>query len=280
MKYFSVFLLVFTFAACSGATQIQTPQQTVSEESSDDSPVAPAPVPKTEPINRDAWDLSDVSLSEVDKTRKLIALTFDDAPSRTMENLLATFAAYNEANPDCKAFATFFFNGYLFDNATVHLLNGALALGMELGNHTYSHLDLTALTPEKIQWEIDETDKLLQKADRKERHLLRAPFGKINQNVRAVAQAPLLDWNIDTLDWAGKSAEEIFETAFSAKADGSIVLMHDGYFPTVDALKRLLPALKAAGYQAVSISQLAKAHDCVLENGKVYIRARKPQERG
>ncbi|MBQ8406240.1 MAG: hypothetical protein IJX09_06275 [Clostridia bacterium] len=51
--------------------------------------------------------------------------------------------------------------------------------------------------------------------------------------------------------------------------------MHDGYKHTVDALKRLLPDLKADGYQVVSVSQLAKAHGCTLRRGSTYIRARK-----
>lgn len=225
------------------------------------------------------WDISNVDISDVDTSRKLIAFSFDDAPARTIENIITAFTSFNESNPDCKASCTLFFNGYLFDNATIHLLNSAVALNMELGNHTYSHLDLTTLTPEKLQWEIDETDKLLQKADGKARHLLRAPFGKINERVKELAQAPILDWSIDTLDWTGKTDEEIFNTVFSKKADGAIVLMHDGYTPTIMALKKLLPALKEANYQVVSISQLAKANECTLKNGSVYIRARKPQNR-
>lgn len=238
----------------------------------------PDPIVGT-PKNENYWNVSDLDISEIDKNRKLIAFSFDDAPARTIESILTTFTSYNEQNPDCKAFCTLFFNGCRFDNATVHQLNSAVALGMELGNHTYSHLDLTTLTPEKLQWEIDETDRLLEKADGKTRHLLRAPFGKINDVVKQLAQTPILNWSIDTLDWTGKTAEEIFNAVFSNKADGAIVLMHDGYTPTVTALKRLLPALKEENYQVVSISQLAKANECTLKNGSVYIRARKPQNR-
>lgn len=238
----------------------------------------PDPIVGT-PKNENYWNVSDLDISEIDKNRKLIAFSFDDAPARTIESILTTFTSYNEQNPDCKAFCTLFFNGCRFDNATVHQLNSAVALGMELGNHTYSHLDLTTLTPEKLQWEIDETDRLLEKADGKTRHLLRAPFGKINDAVKQLAQTPILNWSIDTLDWTGKTAEEIFDAVFSNKTDGAIVLMHDGYTPTVTALKRLLPALKEENYQVVSISQLAKANECTLKNGSVYIRARKPQNR-
>ena len=148
-------------------------------------------------------------------------------------------------------------------------------MGFELGNHTHSHFDLTSLSELELNEEIDATDRILEKIDGKSRHLLRAPFGKINEEVKEVSSVPLIDWTIDTLDWTGIPEEDIFEKVFANKQDGHIVLMHDGNQATVDALKRLLPVLKEEGYQVVSVSQLAKAHGCVLKRGKVYIRARK-----
>ena len=67
------------------------------------------------------WDVSNVDISDVNLSRKLIAFSFDDAPARTIENIITAFASFNESNPDCKASCTLFFNGCLFDNATIHL---------------------------------------------------------------------------------------------------------------------------------------------------------------
>lgn len=227
------------------------------------------------PVDPDVWDLQDTDISHIDGTKKLIAITFDDAPSRTLENIFAVFADFNERNPDCIASATVFFNSNRFNGETTHLLASARALGLELGNHTHSHLDLTTLSQEQLREEIDKTDLALSKIDGKTRHLLRAPFGKTNELVAQVACAPIINWSIDTLDWQGLSENEIYDSVFANLQDGAIALMHDGYPHTVDALKRLLPDLKAEGYQAVSVSQLAKAHDCTLYRGKTYIRARK-----
>lgn len=226
----------------------------------------------------DVWDVSDVDVSYIDPNRKLIALTFDDAPSKTLERILAVFASFNEQSPDCKATATIFINGKLIDNNALPHLYTANALGIELGNHTHSHFDLTTLSEEELQQEIDNTDRLLARVDNKPRHLLRAPFGKIDERVKTISPVPLIDWTIDTLDWTGKTPDEIFDSIFLSRFSGAIALMHDGYENTVEALKRLLPALKEAGYQAVSVSALAKAHGCVLKRGKVYIRARKQQK--
>ncbi len=232
----------------------------------------PFPAPDTE---EEIWNTDDMDISDVNSNRKLISFTFDDCPSRTMENIFTVFAAYNEKNPDCRASATFFFNGVRFDEQTPHLLHTALALGMELGNHTYSHADLTKLSDEEIEREINRTDTLLEKADGKKRHLLRAPFGRVDERVKSLVPTPLMDWTIDTQDWTGVSEEFIFQEVFQRRFSGAIVLMHDGYEHTVDALKRLLPALKEDGYQVVSLSKMSKAHNCAFRRGGVYIRARK-----
>ena len=234
-------------------------------------------VPTSDPEVPDVWDVSNVHTQAIDPQRKLIAFTFDDAPAKTMESIFAVFASYNETHPSCPAFATVFFNGKLFDSQTPHLLATACALGFELGNHTHSHYDLTTLDKATLQAEIDNTDALLQAADGKPRHLLRAPFGKVNELVKTTATAPLIDWTIDTLDWTGVSEDEIFRTVYENKFSGAIVLMHDGYPHTIGALKRLLPALYEDGYQVVGVSQLAKMHHCTFKKGKVYIRARKQQ---
>ncbi len=223
----------------------------------------------------EVWDTSNVDISEIASDRKLIAFTFDDAPSKTLESIFAVFAEFNEKNPTWQASATIFFNSRLFDEQTPHLLHTACALGFELGNHTHSHRNLTTLSKEEIREEIDRTDSLLAKVDGQKRHLLRAPFGRTNDDVKSVAYTPLVDWTIDTLDWAGKTAEEIYDSVFYNRFSGAIVLMHDGYPPTVYALKRLLPDLMADGYQAVSVSKMSKAHSCQMKKGSTYIRLRK-----
>ncbi len=240
----------------------------------------PTPLPSPEPENPpayapDVWSVDDVDVSQIDPARKLIAFTFDDAPSRTMESILAVYAAYNESNPDCRASATVFFNSGLFDAQTPHVLSTCLTLGMELGNHTHSHYDLTTLNETLLLDEINRTDQALQRIDGKAHHLLRAPFGKTNALVKEVAPTPLIDWTIDTLDWSGVSEDAIYRAVYENRFSGAIVLMHDGYKNTVAALKRLLPDLKADGYQVVSVSQLAKAHGCTFRRGNTYIRARK-----
>ncbi|MBQ9728951.1 MAG: polysaccharide deacetylase family protein [Clostridia bacterium] len=281
---FLTFLIPTTFCVCNGNSNANTFTDDESsfetrEESIEIEHVENAESSEEATIDPDIWDVSNVDTSYVDGSRKLIAFSFDDAPARYMENILTVFTSFNEQNPDCKATATFFLNGSYVQPQNYPTLITAITLGMELGNHTFSHPDLSTLSKEEIALEIQRNDALLQEIDGKSAHLFRAPFGRLNDDVKAVVSAPIIDWTIDTLDWTNVEADDIYNTVFSNKFSGGIVLMHDGYPHTVSALKRLLPDLKDAGYQVVSISALAKAHDCVLRNGNVYIRARKPDQR-
>ncbi|HIU59685.1 MAG TPA: polysaccharide deacetylase family protein [Candidatus Scatosoma pullistercoris] len=226
-----------------------------------------AAVTETEALR---WDTSDTDISKVDANRKLIAFTFDDAPDSTLKALTEVFEQFNEQNPDCPASATFFCNGIRIDSGTFPLLKKAYQAGFELGNHTDSHKNLLRLSSEEIRKEIDAVDKILQKIDGKPVHLLRVPYGNYNDKVRREAQAPLIDWEIDTEDWKGISADRIFNEIYSKRRPGSIVLMHDGYRHTVEAVSRLLPLLKAEGWQVVGVSQLSKALGRPLYAGKVY----------
>ncbi|MBE7085228.1 MAG: hypothetical protein E7368_04155 [Clostridiales bacterium] len=233
----------------------------------------PPDIPPSQTEN--VWDVSSVDVSAIDKSKKLIAFTFDDSPARELESILSVFTAYNEANPDCPASATLFCNGNLMSDTTFPTLHALLTLRWELANHTYSHPDLTTLSDEDIKAEIAKTEEKLSKIDGKTQHLFRPPFGRIGKTSAKSLTVPVINWSIDTLDWTGVSAEEIYQTVFTQKESGAIVLMHDGYPNTVEALKKLLPDLKNAGYQVTSVSQMAKVHNCPLKYGSTYIRARK-----
>ena len=285
LHFFSLcVLLIFCCTACQNTTAT-TPNTAQNDISLDTiaPPVPSAPLtpststaPPTESSpNEDIWDVSDIPNTAVAKGKKYIAFTFDDAPGKTLEPLLGVFIAFNEQHPDCPASATLFCNGIRCTASTLQSLQTAHLIGFEMGNHTQSHVDLTKLNGADLQREIQQTDKLLCAIDGKPHHLFRAPFGCVNEMVRAAAPTPIISWTIDTLDWTRVSAEHIYQSVWNGRFDGAIVLLHDGYPNTVTAVKRLLPDLYADGYQVLSISALSKANACPLKKGSVYIRARK-----
>ena len=250
----------------------------VPAEPIEQTPSTPPSEPAEQTVEQPAfWDDSTIDISLLNPKKKLISFSFDDGPGKTLENILAVFADFNENNPDCVATATLFCNGRLINESSAQTLSMATLLGWELGNHTYSHCDLAQLPDNRLSDEIDTVEEQLKKIDKKTRHLFRAPYGRITEEAKSHAGVPVFNWTIDTLDWTGISAEEIYNEVMTKAYAGAIVLMHDGYLETVRALKRLLPDLKNAGYQVTGISQMAKAHGCKLKNGAEYIRCR-PQK--
>ena len=238
----------------------------------------PTPLPPTYAqsphLLEEVWKTDDVDISGVNADKKLVALTFDDAPTQKLNALLDVFLSFNKSHPNCPAYATLFCNGKSFSRHKESLYT-AFAMGIELGNHAFSHLDLTTLEPDQLHQEITAMDALLEEIDGKQTHLFRAPYGRVNDKVIRAVNVPIIDWYIDTEDWSTRQADILVERVFSRLHDGVIVLMHDGYQETVDGVKMLLPLLYEQGYQAVSVSQMAKAHGCRLQTGKIYTRARK-----
>ena len=82
-----------------------------------------------------------------------------------------------------------------------------------------------------------------------------------------------INWtaSLDVSDWQESVTEnDIYNTVSSNLLDGGIVLMHQGYDKSTNAVKRLLPDLKARGFQVVSVSELIKYYDAKAEIGKLY----------
>ncbi|MBQ9118380.1 MAG: polysaccharide deacetylase family protein [Clostridia bacterium] len=235
----------------------------------------PPPQEPIEMIKDGAWNTEMVDISKIHPDKKLVALTFDDSPTDKLDALLEVFISFNKTHHDCPATATLFCNGRGLNKRFKESLYTAFTLGMELGNHSFSHHDLTTLSAEQIQEEIGRVDELLQEIDGNPLHLFRAPYGRTDERVLEQVAVPVIDWFADTRDWSDRSADQLIKRTFEKLEDGAIVLLHDGYESTIAGIERLLPALYEKGYQAVSVSQMAKAHGCRLKVGKVYTRARK-----
>ena len=141
------------------------------------------------------------------------------------------------------------------------------SLGCELGNHTYSHVDLTTLAPEDMSAEIAGVDEDLVNLVGHGATVLRPPYGNINDSVRSTVGTPMILWSIDTLDWETQDASQITEAVMSQVQDGSIILMHDIFSTSVDAAEIFIPKLIEEGYQLVTIHELAKIKGTELTTG-------------
>lgn len=191
---------------------------------------------------------------------KCIALTFDDGPSTHTSRLLTTLAKH-------EARATFFTVGQEVDRLPAIVAKEAEA-GHEVGNHTYTHPDLTKLTSEKRKKELDRTDQSIKKASGSTPTLMRPPFGALNAEVRKESKYPLILWSIDTLDWKFRDSKRVAKVVTDEAKPGDIVLMHDLHATTVDAVPKILTNLEKKGFHFVTVSELFG--DKKLKPGTVY----------
>jgi len=146
--------------------------------------------------------------------------------------------------------------------------------GFEIGIHTYSHQNMTSMSRENIQYEITRTIDAISNASVPV--LLRPPYGSYNKTVQGVCaenELSLALWSVDTLDWKSRNVDSILDTAFYSTysiQDGSIVLMHDLYETTINAVDPLIEKLKEEGYTFVTVSQMLEIYSGGAIPGGVY----------
>ena len=241
-------------AAESSSTQENTSEQTLQSEQTDTS----ADTSQTQ-----ASAAPTAAAEVVPGSSGKIALTFDDGPSDYTAGLL-------DCLEENQAKATFFLVGNMIDYYSEDVVRME-SLGCEIGNHSYDHTDLSTLSAEEISNEIAKTDDLLVNLVGHGATVVRPPYGNVNDTVKSVISTPMILWTIDPEDWnEGEDVDRLVNAVMENVQDGSIVLMHDIFQSSVDAAKTLIPKLQAAGYELVTIHELAQARDISLEGGVVY----------
>ncbi|ONI85532.1 xylanase deacetylase [Saccharothrix sp. ALI-22-I] len=169
-----------------------------------------------------------------------VALTYDDGPNpQTTRSLLAALRAAG-------ARATFFDMGSRVQQQP-QLARETNSAGMWLANHSWSHPYLTNLSAAAVAKELGDTQNAIRNATGVTPTLFRPPYGATNATVQNEASKLGLrqvTWSVDTQDWNGASTDAIVRTATGANA-GAIVLMHDGYQSTINAVPRIVQGLAA-----------------------------------
>jgi peptidoglycan/xylan/chitin deacetylase (PgdA/CDA1 family) len=193
------------------------------------------------------------SADDVDCTQfKCVALTFDDGPGPYTDRLLKILA-------DNDAKSTFF----LIGNKVAANPAGAKRVadaGMEVGNHTWEHPNMTTIPPEDIPSQLSKASDAIRAATGQTPKLFRTAGGLINDNVLAAAKEQGLadiNWDVIPFDWMNDS--NTAATTYMLKTQikpGSVVLFHDTYSSTVDVVDQFAPVLRANGYHLVTVSQL------------------------
>jgi peptidoglycan/xylan/chitin deacetylase (PgdA/CDA1 family) len=192
--------------------------------------------------------------SHGDRERPRVALTFDDGPHPVHT------APLLDALAELDAPATFFVVGRDVD-ANPALVERMVRDGHELGNHTYRHRYLPLARSRSVEHELRATDRAIVRAAGVIPNIARPPWGgRSPRNVRVFRRLRkrLVLWDVNSFDWKGKPACEVVERVLDRARAGSIILMHearDGGETTIEAVRLLIPALRARGFELVTVSR-------------------------
>jgi len=140
------------------------------------------------------------------------------------------------------------------------LVREIAARGHELGSHSHTHRDLRQLEQLEIEQDLIKSRVAVRQACGKTVTLFRPPGGNYDDKVRQAAAAcgfTTVFWNENIGNYPGAPGSEIAGAMASKLACGGIVLLHNGYDETRDALPLLLPNLQKLGIRMDTISALA-----------------------
>lgn len=183
------------------------------------------------------------------KELQRVALTFDDGPHPYYTEQLL------DGLKERGVHATFFVTG---EHAELHpdIIERMHEEGHLIGNHTYSHIQLTKSNREKFKEELVQTSKVIQEITGDEVIYVRPPYGTWDKKFEEELNMIPVLWTVDTLDWCSKSASGIVNKIVSKVDDNDIILMHDYYDTSVTAALQAIDRLLKEGYEFVTVDEL------------------------
>lgn len=199
---------------------------------------------------------------KIDGNKKLISITFDDGPSGLTRGLVDNLSAN-------KVHSTFFIVTNKLDKSRDTVLY-TYNHGNEIGYHSYAHKSFKKEALENILNEYNSSNELLKTITGMNFALTRPPYGAINDSVKSNLDTSFILWNVDTEDWRYKDVDYLVDYVLTHAKAGDIILFHDIHQTSVEAIKIILPELYVRGFQAVTVSELAKAYNVNLEAHGVY----------
>lgn len=218
-----------------------------SSQTENTSVTTPAPVIQEEAVKKIEY--------EIDPSKPVIALTFDDGPNTSATPaVLDRLEKYNVK-------ASFFVIGNNINEKSGAVMKRAHDMGCEINNHSQTHSYMTKMSMEEIKAEIEYTDQLVEKYTGEKTKFFRPPYISVNSELYAAVDMPFIN-GVGANDWDDSvSVEERAERILEQTKDGVIILLHDAdmNIKTVEALDTIIPELQAQGYQFATVSELFKA---------------------
>lgn len=192
-----------------------------------------------------------IEKKELDMSKKHIAFTFDDGPLNENHDKI------RKLFDDISQSATFCVVGSAFPKNKERLINTYLN-GHEIINHTTTHANLTKLSENKIFENVIKTSDLVLEYTGYDIEYVRPPYGAFNKKVRKVLDNKLALWTLDSQDWKSRNKDIIVDKVLNNIKDLDIVLFHDLYDETYEAVKYMIPILLENGYEFTTYSEVMR----------------------
>jgi len=200
----------------------------------------------------------------VDNKENQVAISFDAAwGADKTKQIVDICKEYNVK-------ATFFLVGFWVDKYP-DMVKYIDENGFEIGTHSNTHPDMAKLGADAIRLELTKCMDMIEEITSKRPTLFRPPFGSYNNTLLDVAEnlgLMTIQWDVDSLDWKGYSAEVITTRILNGVKSGSIILCHNNSDHIVDALPMILDRLNKKGYSVGAIGDLVfKENYTIDRNG-------------
>lgn len=192
--------------------------------------------------------LSAKAAGDMEDSRK-IAITFDDGPHPYYTEQLL------DGLKERGVKATFFVTGMHAEQYpdVIRRMNDE---GHLIGNHTYSHMQLSSSNSDVFKEELIRTNDAIEQLTGQEVQYVRPPYGTWDKKFeKELNMFPVL-WTVDPLDWCSDNVAGIVQKVTSKVKENSIILMHDEYKSTVTAALQVIDELMEEGYEFVTVDEL------------------------
>lgn len=195
-----------------------------------------------------------------------IAITFDASwGAERTKGIVDTLASHSVR-------ATFFLTGIWID-AFPDETRYIAAKGMEIGNHSQHHYNMGKMDRARITEEIRSVNDKVEALTGAVPTVFRAPFGDYgNALIEVLEEMDMrcIQWDVDSLDWKGLSAEEIIRRVEKGVRGGSIILCHNNSDHVLEALPYLLTTLSRE-YTLVTVDELIAGKSGTIDHtGKLH----------
>ncbi len=178
-----------------------------------------------------------------------VALTFDDGPSAACTPKLL------DGLKERGVHASFFLVGQNIDG-NEELVLRMYREGHLIGNHSQTHMQLTAESVEEACEQIEYTNQKIAAVTGTAPEYIRPPYGSWSEELECMVPMTVALWNLDPLDWKSQDKDAVVSYVKDHVENGSIILLHDIYDSSVEAALELVDCLSEEGYEFVTVEEL------------------------